>query len=448
MANRSSSAGQIILGLTAIALIAGLVLLMRNSRDGALDTGPLGISTLAPWLEASEIPARASHPRKHPEREKFALRVVPLYDTDLEAYPWEYGLSDTDESWNSYTSNPKVSNDLKAVTLRDISLDVVEMKLDLIPTVILLPKWRGAMDLLGIAHESALIPLSEINQVTEQLSLEGLRVVRPDPAFTETRTEVGTVTLFHAQVFGDLPRSCREVMTLNDAPMVIYCKRKELPGVFVASDPDLMNNHGLLIGENGDSARALLEKLRGDAEGEIYVDMSSRLLTISERSDERHDYERQGDDFERFFRYPFPVFWLGGLAVLALLIWRGSRRFGARRDESDDGLVLSRDKARSTATDARARLLRLSGSDTAIVADYVEARLRDAARARLGAEAGTPDRLIATLSKRDPDQAKALADTSAQLTNRMTPLAPSARARLLDRFHILLKEIGDPHGPL
>ncbi|MDI3336413.1 hypothetical protein QKW60_08355 [Defluviimonas aestuarii] len=417
-------------------VIAGLVLLTlfgSGAGDRALDRSPVGMRALGAWLQQAGLPARISHPRLHPRVEDLGLRVLPLYDIDLE---YE---DDPPESLEERMNN---------ASLRDIDLDNFTTKISEIPTVVLLPKWRGAMVETGIAHEQSLIPSGALQRLKKQIGLETAGLHRGGPQFTEVEVAPGqTIALFHAQTFtaSTLPKHCRPELNFAGGVLIMACDQEEaaFPVYFVA-DPDLMNNHGLGIADNAGFVPTLLKRLRGDADLPVYIDNSPDLLTTIERDDERQDYSRGYEEFARFFDYPFTVFWAALLMVLAVLFWRGAARFGPL----DTGERFAVERSKRAAITAKARLLRLSGSDGRMVADFVRSQLNDLALRSFGGQP-TQDaerRFLTLIARRDPDLARdfgALADDLMQNAARM----PEAQLhRNLAHYHSLLKRVVTIHG--
>ena len=100
--------------------------------------------------------------------------------------------------------------------------------------------------------------------------------------------------------------------------LVVSCPVAEFEHrVYIASDPDIMNNHGLALGDNASFATALLKAFSADDDQPVYIDRSPDLLTSLDRDDERQDYERDMTEFKRFFEYPFTLFWAALLIILA-----------------------------------------------------------------------------------------------------------------------------------
>ncbi|MCP5995978.1 hypothetical protein NL385_27970, partial [Klebsiella pneumoniae] len=65
---------------------------------------------------------------------------------------------------------------------------------------------------------------------------------------------VETIRIYQAQVFSrdQTPSNCEEMAGLQAGPLLLKCTFDF--DFYVLSDPDLLNNHGLALGENADFA--------------------------------------------------------------------------------------------------------------------------------------------------------------------------------------------------
>jgi len=419
-------------------LVAGFFLMTMfggSARDRALDASPIGIKAMGPWLQQADIPIRNSHPRLHPAVADLGLRILPLYDLDLRRKAPE---PDT------------VEDMLNSGNLRDIPLDNFNAKIKEIQTVVMLPKWRGALVETGIAHEQSLIPLDDFDQILPQIGLRGIRLQRGGPEFTVEALPSGDdIALFHAQTFNraSLPKTCKIKVPFSTGALVIVCQPDEMPHpVYFVSDPDLMNNHGLAVADNAANVIAFLAGLRGDDERPVYIDRSPDLLTALERDDERQDYKRGAAEFERFFQYPFSIYWAALLITLAAVYWRGSKRFGPLQPDNRK----SREISKRAAIDAKARLLRLSGNDGRMVADFVRVQLQELSHQSFGGDAGqkAEARFLKLLGRRNPDLAKDFGSVARSLMQDAPAMPPQQLHRLLASYHALLQKVMEHHGPI
>ncbi|MGO4855303.1 hypothetical protein [Phaeovulum sp. W22_SRMD_FR3] len=448
MAERSGGASGLLIGLGILG-VAGLGLLLafaaQGARDRQLDASPIGFGALTGTLKAAGIAARASHPYQSPLVEDLGLRILPLYDLDL------HRTSDT----------PRDRADrIAATSLRDIDEETLATKLSEIPTLIMLPKWSGAMVELGVAHRQSLLARSSLRRVLRQIGVSRVEVQQAGAAFLPaTMPEGQEMALFHAQTFerATLPNSCTEIIGMTAGALVVSCQMTGGEGpVLLLSDPDLLNNHGLAVAENAAFApRLVAELIPADRPQTVYVDFSPDLLTAVDRDDERQDYTRGSAEFARFLTYPFGLFWAALLIVLGVVFWRGQRRFGPvagvgagpSSGPSSGDTGITRDRSKRLSLGAKARLLRLSGADARLAADFVQADLQDLAQTFFGREAsaGSTERVLALLTRRDPALARDFAETSRRLTGDAA-LGPAALMRALDQYQSLRKKVLDHHG--
>jgi hypothetical protein len=106
----------------------------------------------------------------------------------------------------------------------------------------------------------------------------------------------------------------------------------------------------------------------------------------------------------------------------------------------DDGL----EQSKTVSIDAKARLLRLSGNDGRMVAEFVRARLDALSEASLGT-GGSHDRLFTLLARRDAALASQFRNTCAQLMTHGTAMPKHELNQHLATFRDLLERL--THGP-
>lgn len=420
-----------------LLLVGFLMLSLLNSgaQDRQLNRSQIGVVALGPWLNDQGVNARLSHPRLRPKLDDLSLRVLPLFDLNL--------ASDSPEPDDR-------AERIHNVTQRDFDLKIFQDKLDELPSVVLLPKWRGALLEIGIAHEQSLIPNGYYTRLFRQLDISGIKLLRGGPEFMTHKLEGGfDVALFHAQRFDmhSIPDRCQATVRFGNDALVIACSIPEVDHkVYFIADPDLMNNHGLRAAQNAGYAVALVKDLRGDTQLPVYIDNSTRLLTKTPDEDERQDYERGADEFSRFFVYPFSLFWAVLMIVLAVLFWRGSRRFGPVLHQS----LAARETSKRAAISAKARLLRLTGNDGRMVSDFVRLQLQDLGARSFGGALGQGDaaRFMALLARRDPELATEFSTVTDALITRGAEMMPQELDRHLSTYQSLLKKVVQHYEPV
>ena len=134
--------------------------------------------------------------------------------------------------------------------------------------------------------------------------------------------------------------------------------------VWVLSDPDLLNNHGLRLGQNAAIADDFLRKTAGEAT--VLIDLSRDNWFAPDDAPPQRD--RTWADLLRFLEPPFLAVWIGAAAVLVLILWRSLRRAGPVLVEVAAG------SGKMQAVGARARLMRLTGQDGALLGRWLVAQ--------------------------------------------------------------------------
>ena len=438
---KRGSSGWLMIAVVVILAGLGLWLLSAagdNARDRGLDKSAIGLAGLAPWLKAQGLEVQVANRRLIVPPEDFGLTVVPLYDVDL--YRYEDRPRDPEER-------------RAASTLRDMNDWQFYEKVERIPALVALPKWRGAMVELGVAHDQSLIELDDLTELKLQVGLGDTPIIRAGPEFTGNLQQGRErVALFHAQLFGrdKIAEECSEVVGLDAGALVLRCdwEYDETPTWFL-SDPDLLNNHGLAVADNAAFTSALLQRLSGEARpGAIYVDFQSELTTEREHDEERQDYDRGEDEFARFFEYPFTLLWASLLIVSALTFWRGSLRFGPISQFGMAAQSVMRERTKRVSLGAKARLLRMSGHDGQLVSDFVRAQTADLARKMLGRDEGLrgTERALIMLARRDPDLAELFGAVSQGLIDTGPTMPPHQLSAQLALYQSLRNKVMDIYG--
>ncbi len=433
----------VVIGLLALGGIFWLVMPDQDAaRDRRLDASVMGVEALRTWLPEAGIAVVRSHPRLSPSAADLSLAILPLYDTNLLS---EENPPQTKEEYARQKDQREIySYDFFA-------------KIDALPTLVVLPKWRTGFATAEVAHASLLIDTADITRIARQTGLARVSVLRR-PAFFETANRAAdtnqpplAVALFHAQLFDrdTLPNYCAELVGFTYGSLVIRCDAHgTIAAAHYLSDPDLLNNHGLSVAAHADFIPALINAIRPAGNtNPVYLDTSPFLLVITgDNETEAQDYTRDPVDLARFFAYPLSVLWALAAVVLGVAIWRGARRFGPAQPSSDD-----RPEATKTAAiEAKARLLRLSGNDGRMAAEFVQARLSDLAFQTFGqgiGEAGTT-RLLALLDRRNPALASEFRRVTATLIETGSTLPPHELHRQLETFRDLLERVTHGSEPI
>ena len=428
----------ILVGALVLAGLAGLLFLGGGREDRRLDTSVIGIEGLATWLKAEGLAVERSNPRFRPAWSKLAFRVLPLYDVDLYADPPE-------------AKTPRDA--YYASTLRNIESWNLNGRLRDLPALVILPKWVAGTVTSSLAHESALIPLADVDRLPRQIGDWPLRLVRPATGFVTEEVGQDRVALFHPQLFDptSLPQTCDVVVGMAQGVLVAGCTfgdGGDSQPVYLLADPDLMNNHGLALADNAGVAEWLLRALAPEAASgkadapRIYIDTEAEnMVDYYSYDEERQDYDRSATDFARFFDPPLAGLWAVLAILLGLALWRGARRFGPAKADSAE----TPEQSKLAAIATNARLLRIAGHDARMAADLVQANLADLAQTTFGRAVGAGPqgiaRLFAHLSRRDAARTAELQAVATRLTDTATPLSPAELHRQLDAFRRLLETL-------
>lgn len=419
----------ILVGALLLMGLAGMFLLGREAADRRLDRSVIGTALLAPWLQSRGQEVQVANPRLSPYVEDLGLRILPLYDMDLR------------EDAPPTTSRREA---FYSRTQREIEDWIVNGKLQDLPTLMILPKWVSGVIGGKVGHSSALIPQADYKPLLRQLSIGKLDLIRPSEGFMTADLPEGRIALFAPQLFTpeSLPDICKAEVTLPQGVLVATCRHALYAHSFhILSDPDLINNHGLRLADNGKVVSALVAGWNGGTAKPVYLDTSVQDYTRSKarESAEAIHYERDSAAFARFFEPPFTILWAMLAVVFAVLFWRGSVRFGPLAPDVDN--LPEQSKAAAIAT--KARLLRLGGHDGRMVADFVRADLADLTQRTFGkgaAQAGLP-RLFAHLARRNATAAAALQATAETLMTRGPSLSPETLTRTLDQYRSQLETL-------
>lgn len=349
-------------------LVLGIIIYFSSQSQQRLRTSPIGLDGLQVWLSAQDRDARVFTGGWSIEADSVGLLVLPIHDSDL----------------HTRREPPKTKEEL---LLQQDEYDAglgYHSKPRLAETLIVLPKWRTGLRLTGLGHPLLLVEESRVTGVLSDAlnaDIGGVsRIPRPFSNFSYTTSDDAALeaTLYVAQVFEG--KGCTPIIGTPGAMVLAECtqKRNSDPDVelLVLSDPDLLNNHGLRLGDNARIASEFISDRAGDKT--ILIDYStSNWLSETENIEDR---ERTWSDLMRFFDYPFTILWFGAGVVMGVVLWRSGLRYGP----------IIADSSRLTASklgaiSARAKLMRLTGQDGAMLSDYAAARIAAASAAIFGA---------------------------------------------------------------
>jgi len=339
-----------------------------------------------------------------------------------------------------WTTDPaKIEELLMQMAEYDQRSSIVRQKINIAPTLIILPKWRSGMRLTGLAHPALLIP-----SASTQKSLQAV-LRRPSPKVSfisepfrdfevqSAKAKGKTARLYVPQVFTD--KSCEPLIGTAQAIVLGRCTLKNAPNdsVLVLSDPDLVNNHGLRLGDNAHIMRDIL--LAEASKKAIRIDYSTRIWLY--KQDQGVTRERTWNDLLQFFAYPFSLLWASAGLLMALVLWRAGVRYGPLLT-STGGIGASKQIANS----ARARLMRLTGQDGALLRDYTDTRLAALAAQKLGPTAATDPRIALKLVRRKrPDLADRLDKVLSDIKALPAHLPAASAISYVETFEHIMEQL-------
>jgi hypothetical protein len=415
----------IILVVVALALAALFYVLSQRQQD--LRSSPVGMDGLRVWLTAEGGDAQSFSGGWLLDPDTIGLLVVPLHDTQpdrtlVPAQTKQELLFQQDEF--------------------DINWPVLFQKLDRAPALVVLPKWRSGMRLTGIAHPALLVDANRVDAILQRLTGDrSITANRTRRVFTalpyKDRTgAVLTTELYAAQLFDGT--ACDPIIGSGTQTLLAYCPLVgSRSSVLVLSDPDLMNNHGLRLGQNASIASDVLLTEAGD--GSVVIDYSRDDWFAEPDAPPQRD--RTWADLLRFFEPPFLALWLGAGITLTLVLWRSLRRVGPVTDAVATGI------SKMQAIRARARLMRLTGQDGALVADYAQARIAATAARLVGPgqarQIGEEGAFLRFVARRSRDLATRLEIVLTRLHALPAAIPAAAAIRHVEDLEQILEQIAN-----
>lgn len=184
--------------------------------------------------------------------------------------------------------------------------------------LVVLPKWYGTAPRgKEWIEEAALLPTTEVDDVLKTLDL----------TYTMGISRLGTGTGFRSEFTSPRIRHMPQLIEIGDAgePIVtdamgyalVFSYTADDKTVYVLTDPDVMNNHGLRVAENAAFTIGLVDKLR--AGGPVVID------------EVIHGYAQQPSLLRTLFRFPLVLATLQVLICALFAIWAAMVRFGPKK---------------------------------------------------------------------------------------------------------------------
>lgn len=385
-----------------VAVGIAVLLYFSSQQQQQLRSSVTGMDGLQLWLASEGQDAQSFAGGWTISAGTLGLVIVPLYDSDL----------------SSARVGPTTKEQL---LLQQDEYDmwpwIIRRKASLVQTMVVLPKWRSGVRLTGLSHPEFLIERDRAEDALQAVTGEYIgaikRIPQPFSDFTYRSPDGTRLTarLYVAQVFDG--QGCDPIIGEIGQMVMGFCPiAGSEDDTLVLSDPDLLNNHGLRLGDNARIAATLLPQLAQDHR--ILIDYSQDVWIIKEQGAVARD--RSWSDFLRFFEYPFSTIWIGGVILMLITLWRAGVRYGPIIHART---ALSARKGQ--AINARAKLMRMTGQDGALLEDYVTARISAVSSALFGpALSGTATKEQAYLKhmqRQNPD-----------LTEKLTALLNEIRA--------------------
>lgn len=410
----------------AIAGVALLVVLyfMSQSKQ-ALRSSPAGFDGLHAWLVSENIETRSFSGGWLLDPEQVGLLIIPMFDSDL----------------SSSRVAPRTKEELLLQQDEyDLRLGALTRKLNRVPSLVILPKWRAGMRLTGLGHPILLVDPKAPDETLRLLTGDEGAQVRygrtPFTQFDAPDIADGQANIYAAQMFqgvGCNPIVGRErAMLLGDCPLF----GDDDARVLILSDPDLLSNHGLRLGQNAEIASEFIGARA--SEKDVLIDYSPDYW-FSE-ADETVSRERTWSDLLKFFEQPFLVLWVGAALAMALTLWRAAVRFGPIPPETTH-----LEASKAFAIEARARLMRLADCDGALVGEYATARIGTVAASLFGPAYARHYSQMETFTtyvkRRDVKLGENLWAVLSDIKQLPDRIPPTEAIQLVDQLEILLERV-------
>jgi hypothetical protein len=243
-----------------------------------------------------------------------------------------------------------------------------EMLLHADNTLVVLPKRRGEPDLykprwLGT---SDLLPIEDVEAITTALALTA-KVVRPaaviEPEAWKTGEIRRTPTLSAPQLV--VSKYLRPIVECEEGILFGVWGDDDDEGsqVWILSDPDVLETHGISDGDNAAFSTALVELARA-SRGAVIVDETL------------HGHVAVPGLAHDLFEFPLILTLGQALLALAVLFWAATGRFGSPLPESPPI-----PRGAESLIDNTAALLRYGGHSAEIISKYYDNSVRTVAQA-------------------------------------------------------------------
>ncbi len=291
--------------------------------------------------------------------------------------------------------------------------------------LLVLPKWGGLRDRdrrgwIAKARElSPAVPDGILSHIVDDSEIVR---VPPPPDWRINEIGLDPQTRVTTQLITS--RKLRPIVATANGILLGEVKNQKGRTIWVLSDPDIIENHGLLQGANASFALNMINALlaEADADGPIVFDETVHGFSSTPSS-----------PLQIMVKFPFGI--VTGLAAIAiiLLLWAATGRFGAPRTEQS---ALNFGKTGLIANSAR--LIERAGHQAMALQRYLRMTVRDVAT-QLHAPAANEE--TQTLSWLDHIGKSRGADQScSEIISRADGIEPHS-ARALNRLFACVRDI-------
>ncbi len=241
--------------------------------------------------------------------------------------------------------------------------------------LIVLPKWIGFADpsARGFVATVSLQQKARVEAVLKRIAPEAT-ISREEPTTSDCDTsDMPAVSIDKPQLMSLVGK-----VVCPSGNLLSFAKANGRGTIWILSDPDVMNNHGLDNGDNAAFMLAAIRRLLPDG-GTVVVDETIHGLAVD------------ANPWTALLAFPALLVTLQGAMAIAVLFWAASARFGAPAREEVVATPFASDTPPLVANGAR--LLVSAGHGGAILRRYAR-MTRQAAVRHLHPPAGLKGRLL------------------------------------------------------
>jgi len=256
-----------------------------------------------------------------------------------------------------------------------------------------LPKWRGTPDTSWPSWISEVtpIPLNYVNRILGLVTEGGSYVFHRYTEATENGQMAWTINDIGANPYlsgvVQLIRS-EEITPVvgNDDGILLGKIETSEQKIFVLSDPDILSNHGIIMGDNAAFMLEVIDALRHWNNADPYAAIVFDAAIHGFR-------EQQASPLALLFGFPFVIVTILACIAALLLVLSGMSRFGAPLPSKP-----ALDFGKANLISNGARLLDYAGHHSEVLVRYIGMTLHHVASTlRAPAETGKADKNIATI---------------------------------------------------